>query len=165
MVFVIVLLKIFALPLLFIFAIGLINLPFAAIARLFSATSKTSLIYSILVSIIYAYLYALWGAYLRAVVLTYASTSTTKWVLIALCILSITTSIKYTNQEKEVQRAKMNEMSFGFVNAEALSQAILVICLSLSPFIFASFVTFFFTEGLYETAFFKPALIAARLFL
>lgn len=163
MVFIVLLLKILALPLLFIFAIGLINLPFAAIARLFSATSKISLIYSILVSIIYAYLYALWGAYLRAVVLTYSSS--TKWLLVVLCILSITTSIKYINQEKEVQRAKMNEMSFGFVDEEALSQAILVICLSLSPFILVSFVTFFFTEGLYETAFFRPALTVARLFL
>lgn len=166
MVFILLMAKILVLPLIFIMLIGIINLLLILLARPFAMIPRFPLFYSVFVTVIYAYLYVLWGAYMRALVLNYSS-FLNKWILIALSLFSIFIDIKYINNQMESEKIKMNEMdAYDYtIQRDIFSKSITVVCLSLSPFIVLGFITFFFTEGWYETLFFKPAISIAKLFM
>ena len=167
MAFILLLAKIFVLPLIFILLIGIVNLILILLARPFILRmAKIPIFYSVLTTVVYIYLYVLWGAYMRALVLNY-STYLNKWIIIALSIASILIDIKYIIQQMVGEKDAMSAMDPYDYTAQAdiFSKSITVVCLSLSPFILLGFIIFFFTEGLYNSLFFQPAVTVAKLFM
>lgn len=157
--------KIFVFPLGFLIVIGLMAILITLIARLFAITPTLILICQIICAVFYSYLYSLWGAYLRSVVLNY-SPYLNKWTITFLCIVSIFIFVTYASSVVQSAKERMNEMSLYGSNEskDILSQSTTIVCFSLSPFVFISFIAFSFMEGLYETCYFKYADVFAKSF-